>query len=172
MGRKYKTQKKRGANEVIEEMEVSMSKRKKDGESNEKANQQKRNDVDSKEIAVAVDTQNQVNPSPILKLNAICCDDLFDWLSLRDLQSLGQTCKRMKQLTGVYYRENFNETQTCCKRAPFTGNSSYFGRLFVFAQFVPSIHFNFKSQKKDFQYVGMYCDSLREIAFGGKLDKS
>lgn len=172
MGRKYKTQKKRGANDVIEKKEVPMGKRKNDGESNEKANQQKRSDVNSKEIAVAVDTQNQVNPSPILKLNAICCDDLFDWLSLKDLCSLGQTCKRMKQLTGVYYRENFDDVATF-RKAEITRNSPYSDRSIVFAQFVRIVKFVFNSQKMEFQYVGMYCDSLREISFlGGKLDKS
>lgn len=166
MGRKYRKQKKRGANYVIKEKEVPMSKRQKDDESHEKANQQKRSDGDSKEIAVAVDTQNQINASPILKLNAICCDDLFDWLSSDDLHSLGQTCKRMKQLTGVYFRENFN-SELCCWN-PFTGSPPY-----IFAPFVRSIFFSFLSQKKDFQYAGMYCDSPREIAFGGaKLDKS
>ena len=86
-----------------------MSKRKNDGEINEETRQKKQNDVDSKGIAVAVDVQNQGTPPPILKLNAICCDDLFEWLSLEDLHSLGQTCKRMQRLTGIYFQENFEE---------------------------------------------------------------
>lgn len=170
MGRKYKAQKKRGANDVIKKKKTSMSKRKNDDESNEKAHQQKRSDVDSKQIAVAVDTRNQVNASPILKLNAICCDDLFDWLSSEDLHSLGQTCKRMKQLTGVYLRDNLNivlsgfefpQSYRCEGYVPY-----------IFAPFVKTVRFNILSQKKDFQYVGKHCDSLRKISFEGKLNKS
>lgn len=47
--------------------------------------------------------------SPIFKLHALACDDLFEYLSFKDLHSLGQTCKRMNQLTGLYSQENFRD---------------------------------------------------------------
>ena len=77
---------------------IRMNKRENDGETNAKSKQQKRNDIDANEIAVAapVNVQNEEPTPAIFKLNAICCDDLFEWLSLEDLHSLGQTCKRMQ----------------------------------------------------------------------------
>ena len=94
-----------------------MSKRENDGEINEeKLKHQKPNDAGPSEIAVAVadavNVQKEELPSPIFKLNAICCDDLFDWVSVKDLHSLGQTCHRMQQLTGYYFRENIKRKFT------------------------------------------------------------
>lgn len=75
---------------------------------NVESKRQKLNELDENEIAVALDVQYQQS-SDIFKLNAICCDDLFEWLSIKDLYSLGQTCKRMHRLTGLYFQENFRK---------------------------------------------------------------
>lgn len=62
-----------------------MSKCENDGENSERSKQQKLHDDDLN------NDRNQEPRPAIFKLNAICCEDLFDWLSLRDLHSLGQT---------------------------------------------------------------------------------
>lgn len=50
------------------------------------------------------DTQEE-KPPPYLKLIADCWEHVFDRLSLRDILVMGQTCKRMNQMSGYYIRE-------------------------------------------------------------------
>ena len=79
-----------------------------------KLKQPKRNDTDSDEIAASVnDDRNDVSPTLISKTNAICCKDLFEWISLEDLHSLGQTCKRMQGISGSCSRDTFNKSIKC-----------------------------------------------------------
>lgn len=120
-----------------------------------------------------MDVQNQVKwpppPSPFLKLNAICCNDLFNWLSLDDLYSLGQTCKRMQRLTSVYFQENFKGASY------YTEKLGAFGRddISAFKQFVQSIEWGIHNKEEDFQSVIMNCDSIREVnIFQSSLSKS
>ncbi|XP_055326436.1 uncharacterized protein LOC129580230, partial [Sitodiplosis mosellana] len=113
-----------------------MSKRENDGEITEKSKQQKLNDVNPRgTAAAAVDGQNE-EPAPpaIFKLNAICCDDLFEWLSLKDLHSLGQTCKRMQRLTGVYFQENYKETRLFCENRNIYHNKIMMNEFFPYVQ--------------------------------------
>lgn len=85
-----------------------MSKRDYDGEINESSKKARPNDSKPNEIP-SVSVRNEEPPTlpAIFKLNAICCDDLFEWLSIAGLHSLGQTCKRLRQLTGLYFQANF-----------------------------------------------------------------
>lgn len=50
---------------------------------------------------------NDQSASPILKLNVDCLEELFDWLSLADLRSLRQTCKRLKRVVSYSFKTNF-----------------------------------------------------------------
>lgn len=43
----------------------------------------------------------------IFKLNADCLDEIFEYLSLKDLHSFGQTCRAMQKVAGEYYRLNY-----------------------------------------------------------------
>lgn len=38
----------------------------------------------------------------ILELKVDCCEELFEWLTLSDLKSLRQTCKRLKKIVDYY----------------------------------------------------------------------
>lgn len=49
------------------------------------------------------------SPPPYLRLNADCYEHIFDYLSLKDILRLGETCKRMHQMAGYYFREYFPE---------------------------------------------------------------
>lgn len=42
-----------------------------------------------------------------IKVNVDCWDKIFDLLSLRDIFAMSQTCQRMRQMGGHYFRENF-----------------------------------------------------------------
>lgn len=44
--------------------------------------------------------------SPIFKLDADCCDVIFDYLSVKDLHSFGQTCRAMQRVAGAYFKRN------------------------------------------------------------------
>ncbi|XP_055306451.1 uncharacterized protein LOC129570762 [Sitodiplosis mosellana] len=43
----------------------------------------------------------------IFKLDIDCFDEIFEYLSLEDLHSFGQTCKTMQQVTGQYFKRNY-----------------------------------------------------------------
>lgn len=60
--------------------------------------------------------QNDVSldqPPHFLKVNADCWERIFDLLSLRDILAMSETCQRMRQMSGYYFREYFPDIQ--CK---------------------------------------------------------
>ncbi|XP_055306167.1 uncharacterized protein LOC129570540 [Sitodiplosis mosellana] len=68
--------------------------------------------------------------SPILKLNIDCFEELFEWLSLADLRSLRQTCKRMKQAVDYFIKINYPAVKFGFGRILIdTRILQYFGRL-------------------------------------------
>lgn len=74
------------------------------------------------------------------RMNAICCDDLFEFLSIRDQYALSQTSKRMHRLTGLYLQENFKNIEFFCKHLNIyhydeNGTAKYSG----WAQFIQNI---------------------------------
>lgn len=46
-----------------------------------------------------------------IKVNVDCWEHIFDLLSLRDILAMSETCQRMRQICGNYYRENFYGTR-------------------------------------------------------------
>lgn len=144
-----------------------MSKRKNHDEIVRTSKQKKPKKEDPNEN-VPVDIQNRGSLSPaIFKLHAICCDDWFEWLSFEDLHSLGQTCKRMHRLIGLYFQNNFSKTFSCKKQHIYEINEIYEGRVRLdgFIQFAQSITFERRNNDKDYQYIGTNCYSLRKIHF-------
>lgn len=54
---------------------------------------------------------SSVESSPeIFKLTTDCCDEIFDYLSLNDLYSFGQTCRTMQKIAGEYFKQNYSAT--------------------------------------------------------------
>lgn len=47
----------------------------------------------------------------IFTLNIDCFDMIFDYLSMKDIHSFGQTCKIMQQIAGEYFERNFKSTE-------------------------------------------------------------
>lgn len=58
--------------------------------------------------------REQIQRSPIFKLNNHCFDELFDYLLLQDLHSLGQTCKMLQQMTGEFFKRNYSAAKFNC----------------------------------------------------------
>lgn len=61
--------------------------------------------------AITADSNNepQENSPPCLKLIADCWNHIFDFLSVRDVERMGKTCKQMYQIAGQYVLENSKE---------------------------------------------------------------
>lgn len=59
-------------------------------------------------VAAATADPHKILP-PYLKLIADCWENIFDYLPLKDIISMGQTCIRMQKMTGYYLREYFPE---------------------------------------------------------------
>lgn len=45
--------------------------------------------------------------SPIFNVVHVCIEEIFEYLSLKDLHSLGQTCKLMQRVSGEYFKQHF-----------------------------------------------------------------
>lgn len=99
----------------------------------------------------------------IFKLNADCFEELLEYLSLKELHSLAQTCRRMQQIAGSYYQRTFTGINMLCKNDCISvGNILNLNGLDHFVQTI-SIHNNLEQ----LDYVAANCHSLREITFLG-----
>lgn len=63
--------------------------------------------VDGTNAIVASASNNNESRPKIFKLNADCCELVFEWLSLENLLSLRSTCKRMKLVVDYYIKLNY-----------------------------------------------------------------
>lgn len=52
-------------------------------------------------------SSRQPMPS-IFKLTVDCCDEIFEYLSLKDLHTFGQTCKTFQKVAGEYFQRNYS----------------------------------------------------------------
>ncbi|XP_031636498.1 uncharacterized protein LOC116349274 [Contarinia nasturtii] len=73
-------------------------------------NNQNRNDD-----AIAGPSNMEISPN-IFKLNIDCFDELFEYLSLKDLHSFGQTCKLMNRVAGEYFKQNYSSAPKYCNK--------------------------------------------------------
>lgn len=61
-------------------------------------------------------------PRQFVKVNVDCWHKIFDYLSLRDILAISQTCQRMRQIGGAYFCENFHGTD--CRLSPYISSPS------------------------------------------------
>ncbi|XP_055302478.1 uncharacterized protein LOC129568518 [Sitodiplosis mosellana] len=67
--------------------------------------------LDDQQNASAVDcTIEELTPS-IFKLVDDCCYSIFDWLTLKDLRSFGQTCKWAQRVAANFFKMNYSLIQ-------------------------------------------------------------
>lgn len=64
-----------------------------------------RDDQSNNEMALVV--MNQGPLQQIFNLNIDCFDEIFDYLSLKDLHLFAQTCSAMQKVAGEYFKCNF-----------------------------------------------------------------
>lgn len=60
----------------------------------------------------------------IFKLTVDCFEEVFDYLSLKDLAAIGQTCKRMQRIAGHCFQQNFGAAIVT-----FDGGNFYLDRV-------------------------------------------
>lgn len=107
--------------------------------------------------AMALVTQD---PSPIFELNVDCWEEIFDWLSVTDLHSFGQTCKFFHRIAGKYFEwkyrrvlvQVYNETM-----------NFYWKELKGFNEFVQRLSFYDTEPDSSLLYASANCNAPNEL---------
>lgn len=100
----------------------------------------------------------------ILNLNFECFEAIFGWLSLKNLNSLAQTCEQLQQITGIYFLNNFNAIEVHCGQDGMLAFNSI--RVDGFAEIIQKL-FIHDVNLCSFRDIGFKCASLKEIHFVG-----
>lgn len=119
-------------------------------------------EVNENEVIVAVARYREL-PAPIFKLHAIVIEDVFDYLSVADLNSIGQTCKRMNQLAGLYFQENVGTTGI---EVMHNGLQISFLDITAFSKYVTSVSMD-ANTIEDFQFIESNCTSIKQLCVRG-----
>ncbi|XP_055304987.1 uncharacterized protein LOC129569834 [Sitodiplosis mosellana] len=144
----------------------------KESKQNEDKDRNKRNGaVDTAEEVNLPDIKDDLPPS-IFKLDIDCCEELFEYLPLRDLHSLGQTCKRMHRFTGYFVRENYKSTWFQWENGNFTQFWPDEGNMNGFVEFISRLRIMSDTLKRFAQFVPKF-KSIKELKLdlnGGQID--
>lgn len=106
------------------------------------------------------------NPS-MFKLNVDCVLEICEWLSIKDLIALAQTCQTMNCIVGEYFNRNYvsacitcNENRIINMGMDNKGNDE----INQFSEFIKKVTV-WKDGKNDqrFKYIASNCKSLRQI---------
>lgn len=115
--------------------------------------------------AAALATKNPKQTADILKLDIDCFDELFDYLPLSDLFSIGNTCKQLHNIVGYILRQNFSALDVLC----VAQNEIRFGKVFQekcsiqFNQFIRRISLFLDDGLRYFQQIQSQCQRLKCI---------
>ncbi|XP_055297718.1 uncharacterized protein LOC129566123 [Sitodiplosis mosellana] len=110
-------------------------------------------------------TMDTEQPPQIFKLNVDCFEKVFEYLSIKDLHTFGQTCKRMQRVTGHFYRQQFPKNHISHNK--YVGFHEYAGTLSLIAS-GPTDELNltnidwdiFKSAKR-IDFLGVNLDQIK-----------
>lgn len=120
-------------------------------------NQSKPSDIERMSNSASV----QLQQSSIFKLNDFCFEELFDYLSLRDLHSLGQTCSHLYQLTAVYFQQNYRGIRVKHTDTEIRANGE---EINEFLNLVQSIEID-RSKMKWFRLIKPNANSIKKVSF-------
>ncbi|XP_055299122.1 uncharacterized protein LOC129566853 isoform X1 [Sitodiplosis mosellana] len=104
----------------------------------------------------------QENRSGIFKLDVDCCEEIFEWLSIKDLYSFGQTCKRMNRIAGMYFRQNYPMAEITNRPNGIHHNST---RLHGFSEYVENVTISSAFENSELEYIETNFKSLKKITF-------
>ncbi|XP_055303149.1 uncharacterized protein LOC129568846 isoform X1 [Sitodiplosis mosellana] len=111
---------------------------------------------------------NADSPPKIFKLTIDCFDEIFEYLSMKDLHSLGQTCKTMQKVAGVYFKQNFSAAEKFCHPdGIYTVHSS---RDNVINERIPTLGFNefmpcishYHDRLEPLEYLQLHIDEFAQ----------
>lgn len=148
-------------------------------EENAAKRQRLNHSAESEENSIAGPSNEPIPSMPkIFKLDIDCFDEIFEYLSLRDLHSFGQTCKTMQKVAGEYFKRNYSAAETyvkgdgietvCSDGGATNGRTS----TTAFSQFITSIsHSNeYRSDAALPWYIASHSekfDAINELNFVG-----
>lgn len=120
----------------------------------------------SDQHAVAGSSNVESQP-PIFALNIDCLDEMFEYLSLSEIYSFGQTCKRMNKAAGEYFKRNYSGDIKHCQRTGmytyYCDRNSIISLLTIdvseFKQFMPRISIA-RNDFSQFQYIQYYINEF------------
>lgn len=108
-------------------------------------------------------------PAAIFVLNIDCLDMIFDYLSMKDIHSFGQTCTAMHQIAGEYFERNFKSSEK------FSGSDGIYTvysdndgvlnqRTFTsgFNQFI-NYFSHYYENVEPLRYIEMHCDEFKAL---------
>ncbi|XP_031637223.1 uncharacterized protein LOC116349772 [Contarinia nasturtii] len=75
----------------------------------------RRKSKESEAVAIISNVEHHQPSSSIFNLIGHCIDELLEYLSLKDLHSLGQTCRTMQCVTGKFFTRNYSAAKIVCE---------------------------------------------------------
>lgn len=105
---------------------------------------------------------NNESPPPICKMDIDCCEETFDYLTLKDLRALGLTCKRMNAIAVHIFKESYPAAITYVSDGSIKTNDIH---LHGYTRVIRSIKM-FLGNMCDFIYIATNkFDSLKHVEF-------
>lgn len=105
--------------------------------------------------------QHQEQVADIFKLNMDCFGEIFDYLSIQDLISFSQTCKRLNQVAGYTFQQNYANADIIYK------NGSIFIRDLCnadcFTKFIHKVRIRENEHLKKFVRIQFKFHQIRQI---------
>lgn len=103
----------------------------------------------------------------IFKLNTNCFREVFDWLSLKDLIAIGQTCKHLQRIAGDLFQLNYVAK---CGRGQNDGIYILSLQSNIFGQYIQKISIS-GDHLRAYQFVGKNCNanSIKHFRAYGSL---
>lgn len=121
-------------------------------------------DDNNQRNALIFDASSESELSAIFTLNNDCLNTIFDYLSMKDIHSFGQTCKIMQQIAGEYFERNFKSTE---KFSGIDGIYSVSGlnertRTSAFNQFI-NYFSHYYENMEPLRYIQLHCDEFKSL---------
>ncbi|XP_031640829.1 uncharacterized protein LOC116352404 [Contarinia nasturtii] len=108
----------------------------------------------------------------ISELNEYCIEEIFKWLSLDDLNSIGKTCKRLQQLAGQHFQRNYPRSFVKIWHGyPFMMGQNVDG-LSEFIQSITIVGWYRKFPKQEYTIVDEQTETEQYHYIKSKLDRS
>lgn len=106
------------------------------------------------------DIMGQLVQPSITNLNAKCYEEIFSWLSLKDLHAVSQTCHRLHGIAGRYFQRNYPAAPIRCENNGIYSTNA--GQINGFAPYLRKISI-FGSSTTRLRYISSNCNSLKRL---------